>query len=109
MKKSFRLQPLLEIAHTHSQNAAASLGEVIRLQRQQEEKLTLLVKYRTEYQERLRRRTTSGLDGAGLRNFHEFMERLEHAIVKQQAVVAESRRHVEVSRREWELRQRKFK
>ncbi len=109
MAQKFALKRLLEIAETTAESAAASLGALNRQLQQHEEKLLLLFKYRDEYQQRLRNATGSGLDGAGLRNFHEFLERLEQAILQQHAVVVEARTRVECGRNDWQLKQRKSK
>ena len=50
----------------------------------------LLLGYRMEYQQRLRNAIARGVDGAALRNFHQFLDQLEQAIVQQQRTVAAS-------------------
>ncbi len=109
MAQKFALKRLLEIAATTAETAAASLGALNRQLQQNEEKLLLLFRYRDEYQQRLRHATGKGLDGAGLRNYHEFLERLEQAILQQHAVVVEARTRVECARNDWQLKQRKSK
>lgn len=111
MAQKFALKRLLEIAETTAESAAASLGALSRQLQQHEEKLLLLFKYRDEYQERLqeRLRHATGLDGAGLRNFHDFLERLEQAILQQHALVVEARTRVDGERTDWQLKQRKSK
>jgi flagellar FliJ protein len=109
MPPKFVLNRLLEIAASSAESAAASLGALNRQLQQQEEKLVLLFKYRDEYRERLRRAERSGLDGAKLRNFHEFLDRLEQAIVQQHAQVVDARARMECGRNDWHLKQRKSK
>jgi len=109
MAQKFALRRLLEIAETTAESAAASLGALNRQLQQHEEKLLLLFKYRDEYQERLRCAAGTGLDGAGLRNFHDFLERLEQAILQQHALVVEARTRAEGGRNDWQLKQRKSK
>src|SRR5262245_61775608 len=108
MSQAFPLQPLLELAEHQTDDAAASLALLNRAVQQQEQKLALLMNYRSEYQQRLRERTAAGVDGAGLRNFHEFLGRLEQAIVQQGAALAEARLRAENGRQEWQSRRRKF-
>lgn len=107
MAEKFALKRLLEIAETTAESAAMSLGVHNRQLQEHEEKLLLLFKYRDEYQERLRH--AAGLDGAGLRNFHDFLERLEQAILQQHALVVEARTRVECGRADWQQKQRKSK
>ena len=109
MAQKFALHRLLEIASAQAETAAANLGELNRQLQQHEEKLLLLFKYRDEYQERLRRATTAGLDGAGLRNFHAFLDRLEQAILQQRALVVDARTHVQNGLGDWQVKQRKSK
>lgn len=109
MSQPFALKQLLQIAETTAESAAASLGALNRQLQQHEEKLMLLFKYRDEYQQRLRHAGGSGLDGAGLRNFHEFLERLEQAILQQHALVVDTRTRVECGRNDWQLKERKSK
>ena len=109
MAQEFALNRLLEIASTQADTAAAALGALNRQLQQHEEKLLLLFNYRDEYQERLRRACAAGLDGAGLRNFHDFLERLEQAILQQHALVVGARTHVESGLGDWQVKQRKSK
>lgn len=109
MAQKFALKRLLELAETTAETAAANLGSLNRALQLHEEKLLLLFKYRTEYQDRLRRATGTGLDSAGLRNYHEFMERLEQAILQQHAQVVDARTRVECGRQDWQQKQRKSK
>ena len=107
MAQKFTLQRVHEVATTQAETAAANLGELNRQLQGHEEKLLLLFKYRDEYQERLRRATTAGLDGAGLRNFHDFLERLEQAILQQHALVVDARTRVQSGLGDWQVKQRK--
>ena len=109
MGQKFTLHRLLEIATTQAATAAANLGQLNRQLQQHEEKLLLLFKYRDEYQERLRRAAAAGLDGAGMRNFHDFLNRLEQAILQQHALVVDARTHVENGRGDWQVKQIKSK
>jgi flagellar FliJ protein len=109
MTKKFALQRVLEIADIHTESAAASLAALNRQLLEHEEKLLQLFQYRTDYQDRLRRAIVNGVDGAGLRNFHNFMERLEDAILQQHAVVVDARTRVDGGRHEWHGKRRKSK
>ena len=109
MAQLFALQRLLEIADDQAVKAAASLGGLNRQLLQHEEKLRLLFSYREEYQGKLRRAAAGGLDGAGLRNYHVFLEHLEQAIVQQHAQVINARAVAACGHAEWQLKQRKSK
>ncbi len=107
MAATFPMKRLHEIAETSLDTAVATLGTLNQELQQHEEKLLLLFNYRDEYQQRLRYATNTGLGGACMRNFHEFLERLEQAIMQQHALVVDARTRVESGRSEWRARQRK--
>ena len=101
MTKTFALKKVQEVADIRTDTAAANLGALMQNLQRQEAKLALLLQYRDEYQERLRRAKQRGLDGLALRNFHDFLDRLEHALIEQRATVAHAQRSVERGRDEW--------
>jgi flagellar FliJ protein len=107
MAQKFALERVQEIADHETDEAAASLGNLNRELHEHEARLMLLFKYRTEYQERLHRAATDGLDGAAMRNYHDFLQRLENAIMQQHALVVEARTRVEHGRIEWQNQRRK--
>lgn len=101
MPSEFPLKTLQEVADIRADTAAGHLGALMQHLQRQEAKLALLLKYRDEYQERLRQAKRQGLDGLALRNFHDFLERLEQALTEQRATVAQAERGVERGRDEW--------
>ena len=101
MTKTFTLKKVQEVADIRTDTAAANLGTLMQNLQRQEAKLALLLQYREEYQERLRLANQRGLDGLALRNFHDFLERLERALAEQRASVAHAQRSVERGRDEW--------
>ena len=101
MTKTFSLKKVQEVADIRTDTAAANLGSLMQNLQRQEAKLALLLQYRDEYQERLQRAKQRGLDGLALRNFHDFLDRLEHALIEQRATVAHAQRSVERGRDEW--------
>ena len=109
MAQTFALQPLLELAQAEGDAAKTTLATLNREIKLQDQKLVLLLNYREEYQERLRQRVTTGLDGGGLRNFNDFLDRLEQAVTKQQAVVVHAQARADAALKEWQIIQRKFK
>ncbi|MEQ1772160.1 MAG: flagellar export protein FliJ [Burkholderiales bacterium] len=109
MTRSFALQGLLDIATSEADAAAVSLGNLNRQVLLQEQKLALLIQYRTDYQERLRRAIATGLDAVGLRNFNDFIGRLEQAIAQQRTAIGDARGRAERGRLHWQEKQRKSK
>src|SRR5687768_14770383 len=98
MTTTFSLKKVQEVADIRTDTAAANLGSLMQNLQRQEAKLALLLQYRDEYQERLRRAKQRGLDGLALRNFHDFLDRLEHALIEQRTTVAHAQRSVERGR-----------
>ena len=101
MPNEFPLKTVQDVADMRTDTAVANLGTLMQNLQRQEAKLALLERYRTEYQERLLQAKRRGLDGLALRNFHDFLERLERALAEQQNAVAQAKRGVERGREEW--------
>ena len=101
MTATFTLKRVQEIADIRTDAAAANLGTLMQHLQRQEARLALLLQYREDYQERLRHAKQRGLDGLALRNFHDFLDRLEHALIEQRASVTHARRSVERGQDEW--------
>jgi len=107
MAHKFALERIQEITDHQTDAAAAKLGLLNQQLNAHESKLMLLFKYRTEYQERLQRAGVEGFDGATMRNYQDFLQRLEHAIMQQHALVVEARTRAEHGRLEWQNQRRK--
>lgn len=107
MAQKFALARVREIADHQTEAAAARLARLNREVQEQASRLTMLLRYREEYRARLQRSAAGGLDAAAMRNYHEFMQRLEQAVRQQQAMVDEARARAEHGRLEWQTRRRK--
>ncbi len=109
MSKPFSLRILLDLAERKSAEAAAHLGGLSTQMTRTEAKLGLLLDYREEYRARFRAALNKDLDVAGLRNFHEFMAKLDHAIDQQRNAVAHTRDLAQAGRRDWQSKQYQLK
>ncbi len=109
MPKPFPLQTLLNLAQAGSDAAAAQLGVVNGHDRDMQKRLQLLLDYRSEYSARLTSVTTTGTHSMDLRNFREFMEKIDVAIEQQRELVAAARREVETGQIHWHKQQRRLK
>ena len=107
MAQKFALERVREIADHQTDAAAARLAGLNRELHEQESRLMVLFRYREEYRERLQKSAAGGLDAAAMRNYHEFMQRLEHAIMQQHAMVVEARTRAEHGRLDWQNHRRK--
>ena len=88
MAKPFPLQILLNLAQEGSNAAAAQLGVVNGHDRDMQQRLQLLLEYRSEYSARLTNVTQTGTHSMDLRNFREFMDKIDVAIEQQRELVA---------------------
>lgn len=109
MSKPFPLQTLLKLAQEGSDVAAAQLGVVNGHDRDMQKRLQLLLEYRSEYSARLTSVTKTGTHSIGLRNFREFMDKIDVAIAQQHELVAAAKREVETGKLHWHKEQRKLK
>ncbi len=109
MSKPFPLQTLLDLAHTHSDSAAAQLGILNKHNREMEERLQLLLEYRREYTANLTRMATGGISSVDWCNFREFIEKIDAAIVQQNQAVEQARNNVLAGQHHWHAQQRKVK
>ena len=109
MPKPFPLQTLLDLAQESSDAAAVQLGVVNGHDRDMQKRLQLLLEYRSEYSARLASLTQTGTHSMSLRNFREFMDKIDVAIEQQRQLVAAAKREVETGKIHWHKQQRKLK
>lgn len=109
MARRFPLQPLLDLAHNHSDAAGRKL-QLLKVKWQEaEQKLTQLIGYREEYRARLLQNTQQGMQMAAWREFQLFMNKLDQAIALQGDEVEKCQKRWEGGRLEWMERQRQLK
>jgi flagellar FliJ protein len=109
MPRRFPLQPLLDLAQDHTDEAARNLHKRKITWQEAEEKLLQLKSYREDYQARLLQATKMGMQMNAIKDFHLFLGKLETAIRHQTSEVARCERHWEDGRHEWQAKQRKLK
>lgn len=109
MAKTFSLQPLVNLAHQKNDVATKKLGQLNHQQQLAQNKLDTLLQYRKDYQQRFQQATQNGMDQTGLRNFQNFLYRLDEAILQQRTAITKASQHVEVGRTELREAQRKMK
>lgn len=109
MTKSFSLQPLVHLAHQKNDAAARKFGQLNQHQQAAEAKLGTLLQYRKDYQARFEQSLQNGMNQSDLRNFQDFIKRLDQAIVQQGGVIEQIRRSVQAGRNELQQSQQKMK
>lgn len=108
MTRPAHMKMLVDLAQNRTDAAAANLGALIAAARGMEEKLTLLLEYRDHYQKQLQESGRNGMSPAGLRNYREFLHKLDVAIAQQREAVAHSRRSTQAGQREWQNQKRQL-
>ncbi len=109
MIKPFSLQPLMNLAQHQNDSATRKLGQLNKLEQSAQQKLDILLEYRKDYQARLQESTQNGIDQGDLRNFQQFINKLDEAISQQIKAVERSKASTQVGRGEFDTTQRKLK
>src|SRR5262245_9814734 len=92
---------LAEIAGEKSDAAAKRLGNSLTQLRDSSARLELLERYREEYRRRLAAAGSHGLSTEDLRNWRNFLDKLEQAIAQQRAERDSMAQGVDHSRMHW--------
>jgi len=109
MTKPFHLQPLLNLAQIKNESATRRLGQLNKQQHDTQAQLEILQQYRKDYQARLQESSQNAMDPALLRNFQEFINKLDLAIAQQIKAVEQSKLSTQMGRGEFAGTQRKLK
>ncbi len=87
MTKPFPLQPLLHLAKQKNESAIKNLGILNQQQHAALAKLSTLQQFRKDYQEKFQEAVANGMASVDLRNFQDFIYRLDQAIKQQEGVI----------------------
>ena len=109
MPAIFSLQPLVNLAQQKNDAATKKLGQLNRIQQSAQSKLEMLLQFRKDYQVKLQQAEKDGMGLDDLRNFRDFIRRLDEAITQQSAVVAQAQVSVQTGRSELTEAQRRMK
>lgn len=101
MAKPFNLQPLLEITQERTDESSRRLGQLIAAEQSAKSRLQLLEQYREEYAQRLRDAAGQGLTPLALRNYQDFLARIDEAIEQQRQAVGRTERETAAGQTEW--------
>jgi flagellar FliJ protein len=109
MTKPFSLQSVMNLAQHRNDSATRKLGLLNKQQLSAQQQLETLRQYRMDYQTRLQESTQGGMDHAELRNFQEFINKLDEAIAQQLQTVEQSKASTQAGRSEFDSTRRKLK
>jgi flagellar FliJ protein len=104
MKRSQRIQAVVEIKAAQEKNALEALGASQKKMQEIEAQLESLRSYRRDYQERFDRLGRDGASVAQLMEFRSFMDKLDKAIKGQELSLQGSRADFQAKKRNWENR-----
>lgn len=109
MTKIFPMQPLVHLAHQKNDDATRKFGQIIQQQQAAQTKLQTLEQYREDYQTQLQQAVKNGITQISLRNFQDFIRRLDEAVAQQRNVIEQIRHSINAGRNELANTQRKMK
>lgn len=101
MQKTSALDTLIELAQTRTDDAARRLGALNAKGTDMQAKLTLLIQYSDEYRTRFQMLAQQGLAASDLRNYYEFLNKLDDAIVQQREALKLMHQRVAAGETDW--------
>ena len=109
MIKPFSLQPLVHLAQQKNDAATRKFGLLNQQQQVAQTKLDTLLQYRKDYQARFQEAAQNGMSQSDLRNFQNFIQRLDEAIAQQRNANEQALNSVQKGRNDLQDTQRKMK
>jgi flagellar FliJ protein len=101
MSKAKRMQPVARIAQQNADDAARVLADSRRQLTAKQQQLDELIAYRDEYARGLEQKSKGGLTAMQMRDYNQFLSRLNLAIEQQQLALEGAYREIESSKRVW--------
>ncbi|HAF43894.1 MAG TPA: flagellar export protein FliJ [Gallionellaceae bacterium] len=109
MIKPFTLQPLVQLAQQRNDAATKKLGLLNQQHQSAQAKLDALLQYRKDYQSQFQEEAKKGMAPADMRNFQDFIDRLDQAVKQQTAAIEKTKAGVQTGRTELMDTTRKMK
>jgi flagellar FliJ protein len=109
MAQTFPLQTLLELMQNRSDEATRTLGQLIAAEQSQRSRLVMLEQYREEYAQRLRDAISQGITQLSLRNYQNFLSRIDEAIAQQRQAVQNSEQSTKNGQEHWKNQNKRLK
>jgi len=101
MLKSKRLQPVCKFKKRKEEEAAKKLAESAQELSSQKQRLVDLQEYRLEYDEKYNRADSVQLDAMRVKEFHQFMAKLNTVIEQQMSAIEDLQVRYEETKRQW--------
>lgn len=102
MRKSKRLQPLVEMAQSQEERAARALGESQRKRRLVLKNLHNLKAFREDYTVRFKQTGRQGIGAAQLTDYRIFLHKLNQAVGEQEKALQQMEQALDSHQKAWE-------
>lgn len=109
MAQPFSLQPLLAIMQERTDEATRKLGQLIAAEQNERSRLQMLEQYRAEYAQRMAEATAQGITRMVLRNYQEFLARIDEAIAAQRQSLQNSEKNTRTGQEHWKSQNKQLK
>ncbi|OGS81083.1 MAG: flagellar export protein FliJ [Gallionellales bacterium GWA2_59_43] len=109
MTKPFSLATLMNLVEHSNESATRKLGLLNQQQQSAQQKLDTLLEFRRDYQSQMQKGTQEGMSPIELRNFQQFIYKLDDAIAQQRKQLEKSQASTQLGRNEFDVTQRKLK
>src|SRR5574343_445462 len=109
MARPFTLQPLLELMQTRTDEATRTLGQLIAAEQNARSRLGMLEQYRAEYAQKMQDAAASGITQLALRNYQDFLARIDEAIDQQRQAVKQSEHNTAAGQANWQAQNKRLK
>ena len=107
MAQSSTIGFLINLAQKQTDAAAIRLGAAIRQADDLTGKLNLLKTYRDDYSLKMQDQMKAGRDVQHIRNFQQFLAKIDHAISGQQKLVIDARLRIDAEKLNWQEQEKK--
>lgn len=98
------IDTLQELAQRDTERAARQLQQANQQHRQAQERLSMLIGLRADYEQRRQQQVQTGLSMAALANIHRFIHKIDHAIAGQQQLTQTAAARAEKSSAGWQAK-----
>jgi len=109
MSRPFSLAVLMNLAEHHNESATRKLGLLNQQQQGAQQKLDTLLEFRRDYQAQMQKSIQEGMSPVELRNFQQFIYKLDEAIAQQRKQLERSQASTQQGRDEFDVTRRKLK
>lgn len=109
MKQSKRLQPVVDFNQRKEVDAAKALAEASSDVLAQKQRLFEFENYRGEYGNQFAQAGSLGMNAARVRDFHAFINKLNHVVEQQKTAIKQSELVYEEKKRQWLAARNKLK